>query len=102
MSTKPTETPTATDEPVPMQNTTDATMGQPLAERVQARRAELVKLRDATPVGDLRERADLDLAISGADSMLTGDLERPPASVQAEMSRWLESNKHLAEKTPTA
>lgn len=94
---KPTETTTKRVEP---KNSTDASMGQPIGQRVQARRAELCKLLDGMADTDVRERADVERAIASADALLMGDPEHPTETTSSEMARWLEANKHLAEKAP--
>jgi hypothetical protein len=42
-------------------------------------------------------RSDIDLALATIGTLLTGDLEHVPPVVVADMSRWLERNKHVAE-----
>jgi hypothetical protein len=79
-------------------NSVDATTGQPLVARVTARKQELVALRAALPDDDQRTRGDIDLALSTIDDLLTGDLDHVPAVVAAELNRWLEANKHVAER----
>jgi hypothetical protein len=78
-------------------NSVDATMGQPIVARVMARKRELEAARARLPAGDVRARMDLDLALSTVTELLTGDLKHVPAMVAADMNRWLENNKHLAE-----
>jgi hypothetical protein len=81
-------------------NSTDATRGQPLVKRVQLRQAELEAALAALPLDSLREREDLELALSALAPMLTGDLDAVPDTVARDLSRWLERNKHLAETVP--
>ena len=77
-------------------NTTDATTGKSLRSRVEIRKAELeTALAKATT--DDRTRGDLELALSQVAGLLTGDLDRIPHVVAAELSAWLEANKHLDE-----
>jgi hypothetical protein len=78
-------------------NSVDATAGQPIVTRVLARKRELEAARARLPADDVRTRLDLDLALSTVSEMLTGNLNNVPAAVAAEMNRWLEHNKHLAE-----
>lgn len=90
-------------EPIPVvENTTDATRGESLGIRAQKRRAELESALAALPADELRARGDIELAMSSVDAMLTGDLEHLPDVTAAEISRWLEHTKHLAETTPTS
>jgi hypothetical protein len=78
-------------------NSVDATMGQPIVARVLARKHELEALQERLPDDALRARGDIDLALNTINELLTGDLARVPPVVVADMSRWLETNKHLAE-----
>jgi hypothetical protein len=78
-------------------NSVDATVGQPIVARVMARKHELEALVSRLPDDALRARADIDLALNTINELLTGDLAQVPAVVVADMSRWLETNKHLAE-----
>jgi hypothetical protein len=87
-------------------NTTDATVGQSLRARVEARKAEIeaaiaTPTTDArTPTTDARTRGDLEKALGQLTGLLTGDLDHIPRVVAAELSRWLEANKHLDEHHP--
>jgi len=78
-------------------NSVDATTGQPIVTRVLTRKRELEAARACLPEDDVRTRLDLDLALSTVSELLTGDLNNVPAAVAADMNRWLEHNKHLAE-----
>lgn len=78
-----------------IENTTDATRGQPLAARVLARKAELEdELADCGPHEVLR-RIALETALAGVYALITGDLAHPPAVIARALSNWLERNKHL-------
>lgn len=83
--------------PVHIENSTDATMGEPIVMRVKTRMAELEKALAALPKDELSARADIEEALAAAGGQLTGDLAHPPATVAAALSRWLEGSKHLAE-----
>jgi len=83
-------------EHVEHEHSADAATVQPIVARVQSRRHELETALDALPADGVRERRDLELAIGTIDSLLTGDLDHVPSTVAADMSRWLEQNKHLA------
>lgn len=83
-------------------NTTDATRGEPLGVRAEKRRSELERALAALPEEDLRARNDIKLALCSVDAMLTGDPEHLSDATAAELSRWLEHVKHLAETTPTS
>lgn len=80
-------------------NTTDATTGQSLRARVAARRAEL-EAAIARPTTDERTRSDLQHALEQVAGLLTGNLDEIPKVVAAELSTWLEANKHLDEHHP--
>jgi len=84
--------------PAHVVNSVDATTGQPIVARVNARKAELEASLAALPDTELDGRRDIDLALATINSLLTGDLENVPPVVAADMNRWLERNKHLAER----
>ena len=78
-----------------IENTTDATRGQPLAARVLARKAELEDaLADCGRHETLRRTA-LETALAGIYSLITGDLAHPPDVIARALNNWLERNKHL-------
>lgn len=79
-----------------IENTTDATRGQPLAARVLARKAELEDaLADCGPHEVLRRTA-LETALAAVYALMTGDLAHPPDVIARALNDWLERNKHLA------
>jgi hypothetical protein len=78
-------------------NSVDATIGQPMVARVIARKQELETLLASLSMDDIRTRGDIGLALSTIGELLTGDLTHVPPVVVADMNRWLERNKHLAE-----
>lgn len=80
-------------------NTTDATRGSSLRVRVEARKQELEQALAKLGPGD-RARVDIEQALSEVSGLLTGDLDRIPRVVAAELSAWLESNKHVDEWHP--
>jgi len=81
-------------------NSTDATRGEPLAQRALTRRAELSKVLDRLPIDELRLRADLEAALAAVTGMLTGDLDHLSDTTAADLNRWLENVKHLGETAP--
>jgi hypothetical protein len=85
----------------PVENTTDASRGEPLAMRAQKRKLELEKALEKVPAGDMRSRNDIDVALATINALLTGDVDRLSDTTAAELSRVLENSKHLAEITPT-
>ena|SRR5687767_6380749 len=82
-------------------NSSDATSGQPTVARVIARKTELEALLDGLPEDDVATQRDIYLALATINELLTGDLANVPPVVGADMSRWLELNKHLAERAET-
>lgn len=82
-------------------NTTDATTGQALRLRVEKRKAEMLAAI-AAPATDARTRDDLQSALGQVEGFLTGNLDQIPKTVAAELSTWLEANKHLDEHHPSA
>ncbi len=78
-------------------NSSDATMGKPIAARVMARKQELEGVLGGLAAEDVRTRSDIELALSTVEELLTGDLANIPAVVASDLNRWLEHNKHLAE-----
>lgn len=89
------------ESPTKEMNTTDATAGQSLRTRVAARKAE-IEAAVANPDTDGRTRGDLQCALDQVEGLLTGNLEEIPRVVAAELSTWLEANKHLDEHHPLA
>ena len=86
--------------PQHVENSTDATRGEPLAVRAQQRKAELAIALEKTPADRLRERSDIEIAMASVDELLTGDPDHLTDATAAELSRWLEHTKHLAETAP--
>ncbi|MEO8699907.1 MAG: hypothetical protein ABI867_07675 [Kofleriaceae bacterium] len=81
-----------------IENSTDATRGQPLAARVLARKDELEDaLADCGP-HDMLLRTAIETALATVYSLMTGDLAHPPAVVAQNLNRWLERNKHLSQE----
>jgi hypothetical protein len=79
-----------------IENTTDATRGQPFAVRVLARKAELEDaLADCGPHEVLRRTA-IDTALTTVYQLMTGDLAHPSDVIAHALNRWLERNKHLS------
>ena len=79
-----------------IENTTDATRGQPLAARVLARKNELEDaLADCGP-HDASQRHAIQTALTTIYMLMTGDLVHPPQVVARALSAWLERNKYVA------
>lgn len=98
--TDKTQTPPTVKQPTMtkhVENSTDATRGEPLAMRARTRKLELEAVLAKLPADDKRARSDIEIAVASIDSLLTGDTEHLAESTAAELSRLLESNKHLAE-----
>lgn len=90
----------AKHDKTPIENSTDATRGEPIATRARTRKAELEKAHDLLPIRDLRARADIEMALAEVNQWLAGDVDHLSHVTAAELSRWLEHTKHLAETTP--
>ena len=81
------------------ENTTDATRGSSLRVRVETRKQELEGALAKLGLTD-RARRDIELALNEVTGLLTGDLDQIPRVVAAELSTWLEANKHINEWHP--
>ena len=88
--------------PKPVENTTDATSGEPLAVRARQRKAELEKLLADLPADEQRIRQDIRNALTTVKTLLTGDAKHLAEATAAELSQWLETSKHLDEKAAKA
>jgi hypothetical protein len=80
-----------------LDNTTDATRGQPLCARVLARKDELEDALAELGPHDAIERAAIETALATVYLLMTGDLAHPSDVVARDLNRWLERNKHLAQ-----
>ena len=80
-----------------LDNTTDATRGQPLWARVLARKDELEDALAELGPHDTVERMAIETALATVYLLMTGDLAHPSEVVAKDLSRWLERNKHLAQ-----
>jgi hypothetical protein len=80
-----------------LENTTDATRGQPLAARVLARKDELEDALAELGPHDAAERQAIETALATVYMLITGDIAHPPEVVARDLARWLERNKHLAQ-----
>lgn len=78
-------------------NSTDATTGQPIVQRVLARQQELSTVLAGVPDDNGHLHAEITLALDTVHQLLSGDLQNVPPVVAADMNRWLERNKHVAE-----
>ena len=86
----------------PVENSTDATRGEPLAIRAQKRKLELERALERHPAEDMRARNDINVAVASINALLTGDVDHLSDATAAELSRVLESSKHLAEVNPAS
>lgn len=80
-----------------IENTVDATRGQPLAARVIARKNELEDALAELGRHDNRERQEIETALATVYLLTTGDLAHLTDVVALDLNRWLERNKHLAQ-----
>ena len=80
-----------------LENSVDATRGQPLAARVLARKNELEDALAELGPHDTYERHSIEPALATVYLLMTGDLAHPSDVVARDLNRWLERNKHLAQ-----
>ena len=85
-----------------VENSTDATRGEPLAMRARKRKLELELALTKLPADDMRARNEIDRAIASINGLLTGDVDHLPDATAADLSRLLENSKHLAEVSPVS
>lgn len=85
-----------------VENSTDATRGEPLAMRAQKRKLELERALEKHPAEDVRARNDINIAVASINGLLTGDVDHLSDTTAADLSRLLENSKHLAEVNPAA
>jgi hypothetical protein len=80
---------------IQIENSTDATRGQPLAMRVLTRKNELEDaLADCSP-HEATTRATIETALATVYQLMTGDLAHPPQVVAHALNEWLERNKYI-------
>ena len=78
-----------------IENTTDATRGQPLIARVFARKDELEDALAACGSSRVVRRTALQTALATVYALITGDLAHPPDVIAHALNAWLERHKHL-------
>ena len=76
-------------------NSTDATRGQRLCDRVLARKNELEDAVGELGPHDLLRKQVLETALATVYLLITGDIAHPSDVVAADLNRWLERNKHI-------
>jgi hypothetical protein len=81
-----------------LENTTDATRGQPLWMRVLARKDELEDALAELGPHDALERQAIETALATVYLLMTGDLAHPSDVIARDLNRWLERNKHLGQE----
>jgi hypothetical protein len=81
-----------------LENSVDATRGQPLALRVLARKDELEDALAELGPHDVIERQAIETALTAVYFLITGDLAHPPECVARTLNRWLERHKHLGQE----
>jgi hypothetical protein len=82
---------------VRLENTVDATRGQPLGARVITRKNELEDALAELGRHDNKERQAIETALATIYLLMTGDLAHPSDVVACDLNRWLERHKHLAQ-----
>jgi hypothetical protein len=83
--------------PKHVENTVDATRGEPLSMRAHKRKLELELALEKIPVEDIRARSDIERAVASIDALLTGNADHLSDTTAAELSRLLENSKYLGE-----
>lgn len=81
-----------------LENSVDATRGQPLAARVLARKDELEDALAELGPYDVVERQAIETALATVYLLMTGDLAHPSQVVARDLNLWLERNKHLGQE----
>ncbi|HEY5923899.1 MAG TPA: hypothetical protein VIV11_19605 [Kofleriaceae bacterium] len=81
-----------------LENSVDATRGQPLARRVLARKDELEDALAELDPHDVFEQRAIEAALAALYLLITGDLAHPPDCVARKLSGWLERHKHLGQE----
>jgi hypothetical protein len=81
-----------------LENTVDATRGQPLADRILARKNELEDALAEVGPRDTIERQAIETALATVYLLMTGDLAHPSEVVARDLNLWLERNKHLGQE----
>jgi hypothetical protein len=80
-----------------LENTTDATRGQPLAARILARKDELEDALAELGRYDTLERLTIETALATVYALMTGNLSHPSDVIARNLSAWLERNKYVAQ-----
>lgn len=80
-----------------IQNTTDATRGQPLVARVYQRKDELEDVLADLGPRDVLLRQAIETALTTVYALVTGDIPHPSDIVARALNRWLERHKHLGQ-----
>jgi hypothetical protein len=81
-----------------LENSVDATRGQPLAARILARKNELEDALAELGAHDRVERQAIETALATVYLLMTGDLAHPSDVVARDLNLWLERNKHLGQE----
>jgi hypothetical protein len=81
-----------------LENSVDATRGQPLAARILARKNELEDALAELGAYDNVERQAIETALATVYLLMTGDLAHPSDVVARDLNRWLERNKYLGQE----
>ena len=76
-------------------NSTDATRGLRLCDRVLIRKNELEDALAACGPHDVLRRQVVETALATVYQLITGDIAHPSEVVARDLNRWLERHKHL-------
>jgi hypothetical protein len=85
-----------------LENSVDATRGQPLAMRVLARKDELEDALAELGPHETVERQAIETALATVYLLMTGDLAHPSDVIAQSLNHWLERNKHLGQEITRA
>lgn len=76
-------------------NSTDATRGLRLCDRVLIRKNELEDALAQCGPHDVLRRQVVETALATIYQLITGDISHPSDVVSRDLNRWLERHKHL-------
>jgi hypothetical protein len=78
-------------------NSTDATIGQPIIQRVQTRQQELSTILATLPPENDTLRSAIQLALDTVAVLIPDGMSTVPSTVMGDLNQWLEDNKYLGE-----
>ena len=78
-------------------NSTDATRGQPIIQRVLTRQRELSEILATLPPENDTVRSAIQLALDTVAGLIPDGMSTVPSTVMGDLDQWLEDNKYLGE-----